>query len=66
MMNAPKDGIYELDGNRFLIRKGDPLPEGAVFDDPDAMPAPEEPKLEERKRPAAPENRTAKAPGEQR
>lgn len=28
---APKDGVYTLNGGRFLIKQGDVLPPGAVF-----------------------------------
>lgn len=39
MANAKHDGVYTLDGSRFLIHKGDSLPEGAVLDgDGDAAP----------------------------
>lgn len=32
MAKANSDGVYTLDGVRFLIRKGDALPEGAEFE----------------------------------
>lgn len=37
---ADRDGVYELNGGRFRIRKGDPLPDGAkLVDAPKASPA---------------------------
>ncbi len=54
MSNAPHDGIYTLNGMRFLMRKGTALPEGAVIepnaDEPEAKQAPE------------PENKAQKGP----
>lgn len=56
MPKAPRDGKYTLNGARFRIRCGDPLPAGAVMDaDP-----------EERAQPKAPENKAAKAAPENR
>ena len=28
---APSNGTYELNGGRFFVRAGDPIPEGATF-----------------------------------
>lgn len=52
---APRNGIYTLNGSRFRIRAGDPLPDGAVMDERRKQgPAPENRKLD-----GAPENRNA-------
>ena len=57
---APRDGVYTLDGYRYLVQAGDELPEGAVMDD-----APEQrkqgPAPENKAKAAAPENRAQKA-----
>lgn len=50
---AERDGVYTLDGNRFFIAAGDPLPKGAVVEG-------EEPAAE-RKQDQAPENKSKKA-----
>lgn len=46
---APRTGMYTLNGMRYRIRAGDPLPDGAVMD-------------EERSKGKAPENRKQPAP----
>ena len=48
MQKAPRTTKYTLNGARYRIRKGDPIPVGAVLD-------------EERSEKAAPENRAEKA-----
>ena len=50
---APRTTKYTLNGLRYRIRKGDPIPAGAVLD-------------EERAEKAAPENRAKKAAPENR
>ena len=59
MANAEKNGVYVLNGHRFRIKAGDPLPEGAEFQVVDAP-------VEERANDAAPENRAKKAAPENR
>jgi hypothetical protein len=63
MAKAPHSGVYEdANGNRFVIFKGDQLPDGVVMDaDPNA-----EPDVEERAKPKAPSNRALKAAPENR
>lgn len=39
---APQDGIYTTGKARFRIKKGDPLPDGATFVDPNAEAQPAE------------------------
>ena len=58
---APHDGVYTLNGNRFWIQAGSPLPEGAVMDgaEPVSVDPVEEP--QERAKGKAPQNR-AKGP----
>lgn len=53
MQKAPRTTKYTLNGLRYRIRKGDPIPAGAVLD-------------EERSEKAAPENRAEKAAPENR
>ena len=53
MQKAPRTTKYTLNGLRYRIRKGDPIPAGAVLD-------------EERSEKAAPENRAKKAAPENR
>lgn len=62
MAKAKKNGSYELNGHWFKVRKGDPLPEGAVMegDEPEAEP------VEERAQKAAPENKAKKSAPEQK
>ena len=62
MAKAPHDGVYtNANGDRFVIRVGDPLPDGATMD------AADEPVEEERAKPAAPQNKAkAKAAPENR
>jgi hypothetical protein len=64
---APADGEYVLDGNHYIARKGEPMPEGAEFI---AVAAPDanadEPATEARANPAAPDNRALKAAPENR
>ena len=48
MTKAEKTGEYVIDGNYFVIRAGDPVPDGAEV-------------VEERAEKAAPENRAEKA-----
>lgn len=65
MSKAPHDGIYTLGDARYVVRGGDPLPDGAVMDgEPGAEPAvepavepPVEPAPATRSKGAAPENR---------
>ncbi len=62
MAKATHDGKYTLNGARFRVRAGDPLPAGAVMDD-----APEERAVkaapENKSKPAAPETKAkANAP----
>lgn len=63
MVKADKDGVYVLNGHRFRIRAGDPLPVGAEMDKPvpekraEPAPAPEN-----RAKSGAPENRGAPTP----
>ena len=58
MAKADKDGIYTLDGHRFFIAAGDPIPEGATVDGDESADD-----GEERARPAAPETKArGKAP----
>lgn len=60
---APADGEYVLDGNHYLIRKGDIMPDGAEFssdrDEPqsDDEVVAEEPAKAEKAVNAAPENK---------
>jgi hypothetical protein len=64
MAKAPYDGTYQdANGNYFVARKGHPIPEGATMN-PDENAAPEEEavEVEERAKPAAPENRAKAAP----
>ncbi len=63
MAKAESNGIYTLNGGRFRIRKGDPIPEGAEFStieakDPEARALKSAP--ENKSKQAAPENRAAK------
>lgn len=51
---ADRSGIYTLNGGRFRIRKGDPLPNGAVMEEQRSRPAAPQTKA----RGAAPENRS--------
>ncbi len=56
MTKATGDGVYTLDGNRYVLRKGDSLPEGAEVE----YTAEDEPQDEQpavRSKGAAPENR---------
>lgn len=55
MTKATYDGVYTLDGHRFLMRAGQALPPGAV-PEPLAVSEPE-PAPAKRSRGAAPENR---------
>ena len=56
MTKADKNGIYVLNGNRFRIKEGDELPEGAEMAEERAEKAAPETKAQK----AAPENRAAK------
>jgi hypothetical protein len=58
MAKAQTDGIYTLNGSRFVIRKGDTLPDGAVMEGAEdvAEPAADEAPAT-RSKGAAPENR---------
>jgi hypothetical protein len=62
MAKAKKNGSYELNGHYFKVRKGDPLPDGAVMDgdEPEAEPA------EERAQQRAPENKSKSNAPEQK
>jgi hypothetical protein len=64
MANAKQDGVYTLDGGRFLIRKGDPLPEGAELDAAKETPEAESEQPAETKAKSGPSETTdaAKAP----
>lgn len=55
-MNAPRNGVYVLNGCFFYIRQGDPLPNGAVME-PEDEPAREAAPVEKRAQKAAPENK---------
>jgi hypothetical protein len=59
MAKAQADGAYTLNGGRFKIRKGDPLPAGAVMDGAEVAEetADEQPVAEQRDKGGAPENR---------
>lgn len=59
MAKAKDNGIYELNGRRFKVRKGDTLPEGAVMEG-------DEPEPEERAQKAAPENKAKASAPEQK
>jgi hypothetical protein len=52
MAKAEHNGVYKLGESQFVIRKGDPLPEGAE------LVTAEEPADEERAKKAAPQNRS--------
>jgi hypothetical protein len=52
MAKAEQHGVYKLGESQFVIRKGDPLPEGAE------LVTAEEPADEERAKKAAPQNRS--------
>jgi hypothetical protein len=61
MAKATHDGTYtNANGDRFVIRAGDPMPDGAVMD------AADEPVEEERAKPKAPQNRSKGAAPENR
>ncbi len=47
MAKADKDGVYQINGSQFKVRKGDTIPDGAEFTAT----------KEERKQGPAPENR---------
>lgn len=57
MAKVEKNGVYTLNGVRFLIRAGDVLPEGAVMDEERAEKAAPQNRAEK----AAPQNRSAKS-----
>jgi hypothetical protein len=61
MAKAEHNGVYKLGESQFVIRKGDPLPEGAEL-----VTAAEEPADEERAKKAAPQNRSKGAAPENR
>lgn len=61
MPKAEKSGVYTLNGMRFKIRAGDPLPDGAVMDDDQPKARAKGPAPENRKDGPAPQNR-AKRP----
>lgn len=42
MAKAESNGIYVLNGNRFTIKAGDPLPDGAEFEATQQEPVPEQ------------------------
>lgn len=56
MRKAPHNTKYTLNGLRYRIKQGDPIPEGAVLDEERAEKAAPEDRAEK----AAPENRSAK------
>lgn len=56
MQKAPRTTKYTLNGLRYRIKQGDPIPEGAVLDEERA----EKTAPENRAEKAAPENRSAK------
>lgn len=68
MTKATHDGIYTLNGNRYVIRKGDALPDGAVMDDVAVADeaVDEAPVIEQRNQGAAPENRAKAEKAEKR
>lgn len=52
---ADRDTVYTLNGNRFFVAAGDPIPRGAAIDERAAEAAPET-----KAKPAAPQNKAAK------
>ena len=57
MTKAEQTGEYVLDGNYFVIKAGDPVPDGAeIVGEP----------VEERAKPAAPENKSKQSAPENR
>ena len=68
MTKATHDGTYTLNGGRFHIRAGDPLPEGAVLDEVAVADeaVDEAPVIEQRNQGAAPENRAKAEKAEKR
>jgi hypothetical protein len=56
MAKAERNGVYTLHGLRYIIRAGDPLPDGAELD----------PDPEERAKGKAPENKSKQAAPENR
>lgn len=65
MAKADSNGVYILNGGRYVVREGDVLPEGAKFEAIDAD-APNEDQVAQRARDAAPENKRKQAAPENR
>lgn len=60
MAKAERNGVYTLNGLRYIIRAGDVIPEGAELDAEDAEERAKGKAPENKSKQSAPENRAAK------
>lgn len=63
---APNDGVYTLDGDRYWIQAGHPLPDGAVMDESEPVSVEPVDEPQERAKGRAPQNKAKGAAPENR